>query len=788
MRRRAFTLIELLTVIAISSILLSIIAIPLIQSFNLTRVGQGFAEAQSRARILIDAIAREISTSSGVRDNTGDKGAVDIWLPGKDGKEVFVRLYNAKVDILMPMLGEPVRGNNNDPNAALLNPNILIDPNGDPTDPNNWKQDPTLRTPNGQVSLPATTGFRLVRYFIGLRNPFAKNSDARAQYANPFNNMLAHANVNPENLYVVYRAEVDYRTWDAANARWVFNAELFPGNAAFSERSPLDDPAFFVPDGTAAKAATIRAWLRHSRIVTELSRYDAIEPVFNKSTFRAEYDGNVPRIVPLIQFRPTRVANEPPEGQVAVRSNEEFEGSAKMGSEIFLTKYGGWTNETVRCYPSTYNSAAPWLAWTPWHAPSLYQIARPWTLNNGEEHVSIFSIVGQVANRGMIQRQDLSGGTEVFDVTAYSEASRAEPGVGINHAGMSDADRKMSRFPFSFAVDQADQRSNWLGDAAAAASFVPFATFPRMGKVLAGFGVTEMGTDGLDRQPNAPATWKNKDVFAQGRDNRPYTVITGTLDRTTGATIPLIPAQDIVPTVANEWTKDDFSPSNPKSDINRRFNILWNSWDLQFPGPSKLSRQANCKRFLDLRFVPLADGTPSPLDPARGWKRARIVPGSEVVIGPDQIKPYVDNRVNYVRYQRVAPNANGNVIIGPNEYAINYVDRPQAAQEAFEELGLAYPAPDTYDANSFASAIIAARFEAGYIEFHSDPDTPLPSGNLSINYRFQFTEAQDSFSVDYDSREIIDINVTVKNYPSSTTPNAQSVTLRGSATSRNFVR
>lgn len=788
MRRRAFTLIELLTVIAISSILLSIIAIPLIQSFNLTRVGQGYAEAQNRARLLIDAIAREISTSAGVRDNTGDKGAVDIWLPGKDGKEVFVRLYNAKIDILMPMLGEPLRGNSNDPNAALLNPNILINPQGDPTDPANWKQDPTLRTPNGQVSLPATTGFRMVRYFIGLRNPLAKNSDNRAKYANPFNNILAHANINPENLYVVYRAEVDYRTWDAANARWVFNTELFPATASLSERSPLDDPAFFVPDGTAAKANTIRAWLRHSRIVTELSRYDAIEPVFNKSTFKAEYDGNVPRIVALTQFRPTRIANEPPEGQVAVRTNEEFEGSAKMGSETLLTKYGGWTNQIVRCYPSTYNTNAPWLAWTPWQAPALYQIARPWTLPNGEEHMSLFSIPGQLANRGMIQRQDLTGGTEIFDATAYAEASRAEPGVGVNHAGMTDADKKLSRFPFSFAVEQANQRSNWINDPSMQEAFVPYALYPRLGKVQAGFSITEVGLDGIDRNPNAPAVWKNKDVFTFGRDNRPYSVVTGVFDRNTGATTPLIPSQDIVPTVANEWTKDDFSPSSAKSDINRRFNVLWNSWNLQFPNPSKLARQSNCKRFLDLRFVPMADGTLSPLNPARGWKRARIVPGSEVVIGPDQIRPYTDGRINYVRYQRVAPNANGNVIIGPNEYAINYVDRPQAAEEAFEEIGLPYPAPDTYDPNSFASAIIAARYEAGYIEFHSEPDTPLPSGNLSVTYRFQFTEAQDSFSVDYDSREIIDINVTVKNYPSSTTPNTQSVTLRGSATSRNFVR
>ena len=38
--RRAFTLIELLTVIAITAVLLTIIVLPIFQSFNLTRAAQ----------------------------------------------------------------------------------------------------------------------------------------------------------------------------------------------------------------------------------------------------------------------------------------------------------------------------------------------------------------------------------------------------------------------------------------------------------------------------------------------------------------------------------------------------------------------------------------------------------------------------------------------------------------------------------------------------------------------------------------------------------------------------
>lgn len=76
--RRGFTLIELITVIAISAILLSLIAIPVIQAFNLTRAAQGFAQAQDKARTLIDRISREISNSAGVRDNSGTQGTLQI--------------------------------------------------------------------------------------------------------------------------------------------------------------------------------------------------------------------------------------------------------------------------------------------------------------------------------------------------------------------------------------------------------------------------------------------------------------------------------------------------------------------------------------------------------------------------------------------------------------------------------------------------------------------------------------------------------------------------------------
>src|SRR3954466_6952306 len=99
----AFTLVELLTVIAISAILITLIIVPLIQGFNLTRQGQAIAEAQDRARLISDRIAVEIGNAAGVRDNTGYKGSITVVVPGKlvgtVQPDVPVTLPYGKLDI-----------------------------------------------------------------------------------------------------------------------------------------------------------------------------------------------------------------------------------------------------------------------------------------------------------------------------------------------------------------------------------------------------------------------------------------------------------------------------------------------------------------------------------------------------------------------------------------------------------------------------------------------------------------------------------------------------------------
>lgn len=792
MRRqnRAFTLIELITVVAVTAILLAIIIIPVVRGFDLTRAAQGFADAQERARRLIDQISREVSNSANVRDTSGVGGQVTIRVPsdpdfdGAPNGYVNVRLDYAKLDILLPSEGEPIT----DSSGALRNPNILIDPNGDPNDPNNWAGDPTLRTPRGELNLPATQGLRLVRYFVSLNRPLATAQDGRgaelnelaladqanlrfaAAYANPYDRLLGRAE-GEDNLFVLRRAEVEIQRINTATGNWEFNQELFRdvnGDGQIDSRD-LDDPNFMLADGTAATANRIKAWLRRSRVVTDISRYDMIQPIFDQRTRRVVYDGATPRLLSLIQFTPSRVASEPADGRMAVRSGEEADNSVKFGPDVFTTQFGGYSNLFIRLWPSSFRNATNNVV----PASSVFE---PWIPGRDYNVVRNRVVANQVVGSSQYILPDgadeQNAGVEVFDISAYEAARAFDPAqpLGSRPAHF--------RYPFTHAMVEANTRSNWLSDTAIRENFVPLVPDRRGGRVYASFPITEVG--------NGTRT------FNSGQDNRPRS----------GTGIDALPNLDTsLPgaSSATRWQNPVLRPSSPSiydnngvqtagSTINQRFNALWQDWNLVMPagpgGTSTLERARDCHRFLDLRFVPTVDGEPSPLHPEFGFPRARIVPGSEVVFGPDQSKG--TNRGRLIRYTR----SNDINNVGVNQYFLQYVHQPEPDYAALGFTGI--PAnindPTFYDPNSVLSALIQPRFRAGYLKFNSEENQPLPQGNIFVFYRFQFTEPNDVLAVDYDSRQKINIALTIKNFPQSTIPNQQTVTVRGEASVRNFVR
>lgn len=715
MKRRAFTLVELITVLAITAVLLTIIIIPMIQAFSFTRAAEGFATAQESGRRLIEQITREIENSAGVRDNDGDKGSLAVVVPGLDGTDVTVLAPYAKLDILMPAKGDP----SNRRNGAYVNPDTGV-------------ADPTTAAPLGQVNLPVAPGLTIKRYFISLKNPLNAQGTGPGRYYNPYVDYVRTGGANwqsvgegEDNLYVLRVMEVAPIIF--VGGSFQVNTEFFADDDG-DGRPDLDDPFFMsldAPGGPvltapqrAAKIARIKAWVRKSTIITEFRRFDMIQPLINKATRALIGVGNVPRLNTLIQFRPTSVASEPASGAVALALGNESDNAANLSPDVFRTKSGAWSSAVVRFYPSGYDPGNI--------AANDYLVGRFDARAGGRGYRVYHYDPDDDADN-----DDRNGDTndlEVFDVAAYLDWSA-----------------NGSVYPLTRGMVSASNTSGWLTNPALRNRFAPFIPDLAGGKVFTSFGIDQWGID----DPSGT-------VAPRADDNLP--------SKATG--LELTPTSDPAPPGL-------FSDAIYQNDINRQFNKVWaDNPALRVPG--------GVHRFIDLRVTNQADGTPSPLhpDPTIGFSQARIVPGSEVVIGPDQ-----NPGPNYgqpVRYVRVTRNP------GKNQYAINYAD---LAEPNWALLG--YPAPPVaYTATDFTSAILQPRYKAGYIQLNSDPNLPLP-GNASIivNYKVQFTRPGDTVAVDYDTRQLMSILLTIRNYPQSTAfPTPQTLTLQGTAPVRNFIR
>ncbi len=866
-RQSAFTLIELITVMAITAILMTLIVIPLVQSINISRQAAAFAEAQDRSRRLGEQIAREISNSAGVRDNSGMKGSIAVSVPSFRALTTDPQLYSTvllpygKLDLLKPAEGDPST-------SGFINPTT-------------GKIDPTLRAPKGQIVLPVAPGSTIVRYWIGLRNPLKATTtpgiSVANPYHNPYNSLLAQAASGDENLFVLWRAEVQPYVYDAGLGKYVVNKLLFydtsrlpnqtvppasyiTGESAKARQTSLllhslnsasaafDYPDFFdVSDPTEApvystaqpgdptKAQMIQNWINAGTVVSGIDHSDMIQPIYDKGTQTTLYGGanplapitgDPPRILPLVQFKPTRVSSEPATGQTAVRQGEESDNANLIAPDVYKTQYAAWSNPFIRTYPDTWDRTKPYnvgsATWPSSPPADLYLIGRSdpsgaataWSGSNpyiagdralGSDNKTYVSIAGTTAQPNIgndpistkVWRlaapglsvfaysptylpgtwpslpfpqtiDEATGGKELFDIASYLATQAPD-------------------YAFSQGVTNANTRSGWMTDANVAllkAAFVPYVPDSERGRLLASFGINEVGDAAMvDLTGNANNLPQTAEALADGP-------------------VADSPATDAI------WSPQDpaaFAASPTKSyDINRCFNRAWNN--------EGSALRPDIHRFIDLRVVPSGSPTniiandpsktspwkwASPLDPTYGYPRARIVPGSEQVFGPDQNPG--PNYGQSIQYSRTTRNP------GPNQYQINYVDQPEpdytllGVAPPMEQLSTTTPPYKPYPvgadftdpsiaANVFTSTVIEPRFKAGYIHLNSDPNVPLPVGTFQVYYRFQFTHAPDVFAVDYDSRELMSVLLTVKNFPQQGLSMAQNVTIPVTAKVRNFLR
>lgn len=763
-RRYAFTLIELITVMAITAILMTIITIPMIETFKATRTAQAYSDAQDKARLLTERLSREIGEAAAVRDVEGLPGRVSIVCPipltGVDdtganvtttGGFVKISMNYTKLDLILPQ-----KVGQKGPGGAFI-------------DPVTGKEDPTLHSAKGQVQLPLAPGTTIKRYWIGLNRPFEN-------YNNPYDGFLMKRAGGRDNLFVLYSAEVEpVRMMEIPPGSGNFipqvNTDFFDAVPDGTNRNPVyDNPDFFLATGAAAgtpvnndaQATRINNWKRVAKVETEVSRYDLIQPQYDKTSRLVKMTNSAglwaPRVTPLVLFRPSHVEGDGADAQIAASLGNEAEGYDQIGSEVFQGQFSMWSNLTVRTYGLGWQAADP------------YQIAR-----KNPNNLSIFLV--QPGVTGVPDTDTTVGnGTELFDITAYESAYKRR-----------QYDNP-SRYPFSVGLDAANTNSGWLASANPQfrANFMPFSTNSTTGKIIASFNIGEVGNYNIN--PNAPANLFNN--FDLNTFNLPQCPAQGTsADGWTNTDTSLTPSNDPAIAAGVFSNAPFWNTSFNRFNINRVFNKVWADAQAGRNGiPAQYGESGGAHRFVDLRTIPQGDGTASPLGQ---FGRARIVPGSEEVFGPDQSPG--SNFGYEVRYHRT------NREPGPNEYRINYADLTPPNAAGWAALGLPVP-PLIYDRTSFVSAVIEPRYKAGYVQLCSNPEVPIPAvmrlqgtttdvpGRIRVAYKFQFTTPDDVVRTEYDTRQLMQVIMTIRNYPQADIPFPQTVTMKATANVRNFIR
>lgn len=738
MRRRAFTLIELIVVLAISAVLLLLIAIPMVQGFNLTRASQAYSEAQAAATTVRDTIMDDLASAAGVRFNPTDQGGVNLELPSG-----VVNFPGTKIDILLPAEGDPTRG----PSGAFINPDT-------------GKEDPTYNAPRGQVELPAVPGMSIVRYWIGLRTPLADlDGDGEPEnnpYNDPFSGVLMPINQNSDNLFVLYRAEVQPMVYDEGLGRYVPNTALFT-DLDNNDQPDYDDPDFFrlaggdldiagdlTPQGV-QKVARINNWRERASVVTQLSRYDMIQAktvmrfdAASGTTRRMQYSDARAGVVPLIRFQPRQVSDESVTGQRSVRIGDETDNPLKIGPETYRTEDGQWSGNVVKIFAGTYaEPIGPGPA-------SSGGFVRP---ASGAAYPYSYIVSPNRGGDGVLYAQIDSADTPtaLFDAQLYSLLKK-----------------RGTPYPFTAAVASADNINVTNGIAGARTDpqhidlMVATVVDPTSGTIIASFDIKDVGDD--DTGPFAePENRFPSDGTDPGVDTGPAETPNSDVD---------------VSAAGSPWVAADTFRT-----INNRFNNIWQRWNDFAP---TLDRARFAKRYINLGQVLQPGGIDSPLSRLNGMSRAVVTPGSEVVYGPDQ-RPG-PGYGTLVRYSRIASRP-----VGANQYYINYTDMPEPDWETVFATAPSYD-PKVFDPDDFVSAVLQPQYRAGYVEFNSKFGEPLPEGNIFVGYRFQFTEPNDRLVVDYDTGDTVEVVLTIKNFPQSNVEFAKAVTVKGSTRVRNYFR
>lgn len=309
--RRGFTLIELMVVIAITSILLTLIFKPLIDSFNLTRRAGTQIESQAAARGAMREINSLLSNAVYVFDNSDTE--LNLWLTDQTGAQ-----YAEPTPFSMIEYVKPARQLDQIPGKLPIDPTT-----GEPI------YDSGLTSGESGVAQPLAKNSVLGRLWIGLIDNTSDNNNRPSRpYGSRWEDPVT---VTPpkDNRYTLWHAEVPIYVRDPRTGQYVVNEGLFRVDTQ-TKLPILHDPNFFY-DNSLAGGDGDRKWampgwkpgpdnLVHiwqnwravARTLMPLNSVDMVALDRDEVTNRIRYDATSkkPTARPLARFTPGYVEND----------------------------------------------------------------------------------------------------------------------------------------------------------------------------------------------------------------------------------------------------------------------------------------------------------------------------------------------------------------------------------------------------------------------------------------------------------------------------------------------
>ncbi len=693
-RNRGFTLLELLVVMAITTILLGLIFGPMVQGFNLTNRARVQVLAQDTARQAMEIIQRDTANGVFVFDHHLDinklglladvPNAVTMWVFDKNKNKVPYYIPFGIFDFVPPARVQ-------DQNASV--PSGQIDPTTG------------LAINRGDLSLPLAPGRVIVRYWIGLRNNASMDfpgppSNLPGAAVTPYNNFYdSNTAVNPlekidftqHNPAIMYRAvfspymanltiggqvQVDKRLLkvDASGNPILYDSDFFydnsvAGTVELPGGSVTDKVDGWKDDNGDGKVNVCENWRALARAMIPTDRGDAVT-IDRDDNGNTNWDLNtgLPRLIQRVSFQPTYVGND----------------AGNPASFVDVH------NEAPYVAPTSYREAHG--AWTLPYRLYMFRSA----LNVNPLQYFYDSGAGDIR----MQQYDTQNNALTQDVTAgFKLDARGQLGNQARPEIMLSTDVRRGLVNCSFPDSLVLHDLNG----------VPMPSTFDPSRVN-----TEFDTNYASALNYGASGWP------AGREHDIYRMITiaGLFDSATPTIVGLEPGLN--PEI----------PGNAPDGIN---------------GPRPPLEQQPDKR----SWVP----------------NALIVPGSEVVVGPDMLPgPHYGLPITYTRVPRNTDPKK----IGPNEYMINYADvgnMQPVDQNDPPELQQTQKVLQSAGTIIFDSQIDAPdqvkRHAIPYADANGDgkPDVPIV-----VTYQIQNNKTTDVVKADYLTRELVTVALAVRLY------------------------